>query len=178
MEAVIRTTFWVHRARLTLVSLPPSGCFSPNHSQTSGKSKQNTEKGIQLYRAVTSDGPFLLETGVCTEVGPKRCLTWNRPTPHSATAAEGIKALQCFQNSLRTDKSSQTNSPSSSWAPDCSLQASPQSVIYLHVRSRGSNLQTSRLAPWSRPSSWLSSCPQYIDLPLLYLRTDWDNDFL
>lgn len=69
MKAVIGTTFKVQCVRPALVSpaaIRPLSQIIPKRPANQNKTRR---KGTQLYRAVTSDGPFLLETPVCAKVG-------------------------------------------------------------------------------------------------------------
>lgn len=70
----------------------------PNHSQTSRKSKQNTRRGTQLYRAVTSDGPFLLETPVCAEVGLYLALNMKQAATLGYIQPKKKVLVHCYSN--------------------------------------------------------------------------------
>lgn len=67
MKAVIGKTFKAQHS----VWLPYPCCHQGPSSEITSKckSKQTMGNATQLYRAETSDGPFLLESPVCAEVG-------------------------------------------------------------------------------------------------------------
>lgn len=67
MKAVIGKTFKAQHS----VWLPYPCCHQGPFSEITSKCKSKQKMGneTQLYRAVTSDGPFLLESPVCAEVG-------------------------------------------------------------------------------------------------------------
>lgn len=67
MKAVIGKTFKAQHS----VWLPYPCCHQGSFSEITSKCKSKQKMGneTQLYRAVTSDGPFLLETPVWAEVG-------------------------------------------------------------------------------------------------------------
>lgn len=67
MEAVIGKTFKAQHSLWLPYPCCHQGPFSEITSKCKSKQKMGNE--TQLYRAVTSDGPFLLEPPVCAEVG-------------------------------------------------------------------------------------------------------------